>query len=141
MSMKITLNYFWFPLWALLVFHGTSIIQNEWQKKSIHDHGELIEVKIEALNCPQQTMSFHFGGQRFQKKIDARTCVLYNEGQMIKLKHSQQHADVFLFVNERSPNLFTLGSLEIVLGIIGLLASWPFTPVRSTRNKNFRSIS
>ena len=97
-------------------------------------------MKIEELNCPHHTMSFYFGEQRFQREIDARTCVLFNKGQMIKLKHNQQYPDVFLFANERSPNLFTLGSLEIVLGIIGLLASWPWIPARGTRNKSFRSV-
>src|SRR6267154_4547302 len=139
--MRTAVNYFWLPLWVLLVIHGASIIRNEWQRKSIHDHGELVKVKIEELNCPQHMMSFYFGEQRFQKKIDARTCVLFNEGQTINLKHSQQYAEVFLFVNERSPNLFILGSLEIALGIIGLLAGWPWISVRGTRDKSLRAVS
>jgi hypothetical protein len=135
--MKTALNYFWLLLLVLLGLHGAMNIRNEWQRKAIHDHGALIEVKIEELNCPQQMMSFKYSDQRFQKSIDARTCALFNEGQKIKLKHSPQYPDTFLFVNERSPNRFILGGLEIALGIIGLMTNWPsINRRRSTHPKS-----
>jgi hypothetical protein len=131
--MKTMLGYLWLTLLLLLAIHGVTVIQNEWKRKSIHDHGNIVEVKIENLNCPNGTMTFHFGAILVEKQIDARTCVLFNEGQKIKLKHSQQFSDTFLFVNERSPNRFILGGLEVVLGIIGLFANWP----RPSRQRSF----
>jgi hypothetical protein len=138
--MKKISNYFWLFVLALLVIHGVSIIQNEWQRKTIHDYGETVEVKIEDLNCQKGMMAFHFEKSRFEKKIDARTCVLLNEGQRIKLKHSHEYPETFLFVNERSPSRFVLGGLEIALGIIGLLANWPLAPIRKS-NRNFYRLS
>ena len=123
--MKTFSKYFWLLLLVLLAIHGTSVLQNEWKRKSIHGHGKMVEVKIDTLNCPRGVMIFHFGPKQFKKQIDARTCVVFNEGQTIKLRHSAQYPDMFLFVNERSPNRFLLGGLEILLGILGLLANWP----------------
>ena len=123
--MSSILKYSWVAFLLLLVIHGASVIKNEWRVKLIHKTGELVEVTVEGLDCPQLLMTFRFENERHQKKIDARTCVLFSPGQKIKFKHSHEHADTFLFVNERNPNLFILGGLEMVVGIIGLLANWP----------------
>ena len=139
--MKIISYYFWLLVLTLLVVHGASIIQNEWRRKTIHDHGETVEIKIEKLNCPNGVMTFYFEKSLVEKNIDARTCVLFNEGQRIKLKHSHQYPEMFLFVNERSPNRFILGGLEIALGIIGLLANWPLIRWRRPIRKNFQTAS
>jgi hypothetical protein len=139
--MKKMLNYCWLAALLAAMFHGGTVILNEWQRKSIHAHGELLDLKVETLNCPQGWMSFYFGTSRFEKKIDARTCALLNPGQKIKLKHSRDYPETFLFVNEQSPNRFIMGSLEILLGIIGLLANWPLAPGRRTTHRNFPRIS
>ena len=138
--MKTVSNYFWRVVLALLVIHGASVVQNEWKRKSIHDHGEVIEITIDELNCPKGSMTFHLGPNLFEKKIDARTCVLFNEGQRIKLKHSRQYPEMFLFVNERNPNAFISGGLEIVLGIIGLLANWSLVINRKSKYRNFSAL-
>ncbi len=124
--MRLVLHYSGLILLLLLITHGAIVSRKEWRIKSVHDHGQLIEVKIGKLDCTQKMMSFLWDRHVFQKKIDARSCVVFNEGQKIRLKHDQQYADTFLFVNERSPNLLILGALEIILGIIGLMANWPF---------------
>jgi hypothetical protein len=139
--MKTIFNYCWLSFWLLLVIHGASIISDEWKRKIIHDHGEMVEVKIEELNCPNGTMTFRFVSTLCVKKIDARTCVVFNEGQKIKLKHSQKYPETFLFVNERSPNRFILGGLEIAVGIIGLLANWPLIYRKSAKGQNFQTVS
>ena len=139
--MKAISNYFWLLLLVLLIIHGVSVIQNEWKRKSIHDKGEMVEVKIDELKCSDGIMIFHFRQNLFVKKIDARTCVLFNEGQVIKLKYNPQYADIFLFANERSPNRFILGGLEITLGLIGLIANWPVISFRRKTRKTFRIIS
>ena len=138
--MKIISNYFWVLLLTLLVIHGADVFQNEWQRRSIHHNGEIVEIKIEKLNCPKGTLTFNFQKTPHEKKIDARTCALLNEGQKIKLKHSRQYPDKFLFVNEQSPNHFILGGLEMVLGIVGLIANWPAIKLRRTRGKNFQTL-
>jgi len=117
-------NYIWLFISLLLAIHGTSIILDEWQRKSIHD-GEIVEVTIDDLNCSNGLMTFHFAKSAFAKEIDTRTCALFNKGQKIKLKHSTQYPDRFLFINERSPNRFILGGLEILLGLVGFLTNWP----------------
>jgi hypothetical protein len=139
--MKTVFNYCWLIFWLLLVIHGASIISDEWKRKFIHDHGEMVEVKIEELNCPNEIMTFRCASILYVKKIDARTCVVFNEGQKIKLRHSLQYPERFLFVNERSPNRFILGGLEIALGIIGLLTNWPLIYRKSAKGKNFQTVS
>ena len=139
--MKTLPKYSWLAILLFLVIHGASIIQNEWQRKSIHDHGEIVEIEIGELNCLKGIMTFHFESIPFQKKIDTRTCALLNVGQKIKLKHSQQYPDTFLFVNEHSPNRFVLGGLEMALGIIGLLTNWPLAQRRRSVYKNFPHLS
>lgn len=129
--MKKIVSYTWIIVLLLMAVHGTSLIQKEWTIKSIHGDGETVEVKIEELNCPDQIMSFRFKDNLFKKKIDARTCVIYNEGQIIKLRHNEHYPDKFLFVNERNPNQFILGGLEIIIGLLGLLANWPFFKSKS----------
>ena len=138
--MKTVSKYLWLLALAILVIHGLSVIRNEWKRKFIHDHGETVTVKIDVLQCPAGVMTFHFGPNLFQKEIDARTCVVFNVGQAIKLKHSEQYPDMFLFVNERNPNRFLLGGLEIVLGIIGLMANWPLLSFIRKR-KDFQTTS
>jgi len=135
--MKLISNYFWLLVLTLLVIHGASTVQNEWQTKMIHDHGQTVEVKIEDLNCEKGMLTFKFEKRPFEKKVDARTCVLFNAGQRIKLKHGHQYPETFLFVNERSPNRFILGGLEIALGIIGLLANWPLINGKRSKDKSF----
>jgi len=136
--MKRFSNYFWLLLSLLLAIHGTTVIMDEWQRKSIHE-SETVEVKIDELNCSNGIMAFHFGQTAFEKEIDVRTCALLNKGQKIKLKHSQQYPDRFLFINECSPNRFILGGLEIILGVIGLLTNWPLINFR--RSAKIRAIS
>jgi hypothetical protein len=136
--MKPFLKYFWILALILILFQGVNTIQNEWKRKSIHDHGKLVDVKIDKLNCPNGVMTFHFGSSHFEKNIDARTCVLFNEGQTIKLRHNPRYADTFLFANERSPNRFILGGLEITLGFIGLIANWPFINSRRKMKKKIQ---
>ncbi|HLZ17691.1 MAG TPA: hypothetical protein VKQ08_11650 [Cyclobacteriaceae bacterium] len=128
--MKRILGYFWI-LVLLLAVHGSYVVRSEWKIKSIHQEGELVEVKIEALNCQDLVMSFRFRNALFQKKIDARTCVTFNPGQSIKLRRSERYADTFLFVNERNPNRFMLGGLEILIGLLGFLANWPLVKFKS----------
>ena len=125
------LHYVWVLILLSMVAHGAYITQREWTLKSIHKEGEMVEVKIEKLNCPDQIMSFRFKTNLFQKKIDARTCVVFNEGQVIKLRHSQHYPGKFLFVNERNPNQFILGGLEIIIGLLGIVANWPFFKSKS----------
>jgi hypothetical protein len=139
--MKAIFNYFWLALLLLLIIHGASIVQNEWQIESVHDHGKIVEIKIEELNCSNGIITSHFESIAFQKKIDARTCALLNVGQKIRLKHSRQYPDTFLFVNEQSPNRFILGGLEITLGLIGLLSNWPMIRRRRVVYKNFPHFS
>ena len=138
--MKKFPNYVWFLLSLLLAIHGTTIILDEWQRKSIHD-GDTVEVKIDKLNCSNGIMTFHFGVTAFEKKIDARTCALFNKGQKIKLKHSRQYPDKFLFINEHSSNRFVIGGLEIALAIIALLANWPSRRTKQIVYKNFPHLS
>lgn len=138
--MKPFLRWCWLVSLSLLIIYGATLIREEWKRKFIHEHGELVNVEIEQLNCPQQLMTFRFGVQHFRKEIDARTCVLFNVLQTIKLKHSARYPDTFLFANERSPNRFLLGGLLIALGIIGLVANWPLFNYRHS-DKNFRSVS
>lgn len=138
--MKKLSNYFWLLISLLLILHGTSLILDEWQRKSIHE-GKIIEVKIDELNCSKGIMTFHFGHTIFEKKIDTRTCALFNKGQAVKLKHSDLYPDKFLFINERSPNRFILGGLEIFISFIGFLTNWPRKPTKSNVFKNFQSLS
>lgn len=135
--MKVLFKYLWPALLLLLAMHGVNVIRDEWKRKSIHDHGKIAEVKIEGLMCALGVMTFHFETMLVEKKIDARTCVLLNEGQTIKLKHSEQYPDTFLFVNEQSPYRFISGSLEIALGMIGLMGNWPLF---NFRRNNFKKI-
>jgi len=137
--MKTISKYFWLIVLVFVVVHGVIVIRNEWQRKSIHDHGEMVEVKIEKLNCSDGIMTFYLGTILFEKNIDTRTCALLNKGQKIRLKHSQQYPNTFLFVNERSLNRFILGGLEILVGLIGLLANWP--SAGRSANRNFPSLS
>jgi hypothetical protein len=137
---SISLKYFWLLISFLLAIHGASVILDEWQRKSIHE-GETVEVKIDQLICADGTMTFHFGQTAFEKKIDTRTCALLNKGQKIKLKHSSQYPERFLFVNERSPNRFLLGGLEILLGLVGLFTNLPFRQTKRTIHKNFPHLS
>jgi hypothetical protein len=138
--MKTISKFFWLIVLLFVVGHGANVIRNEWQRKSIHDHGEMVEVKIEKLNCSDGIMTFYLGTIRFEKNIDTRTCALLNEGQEIRLRHSEKFSDTFLFVNERSPNRFILGGLEILVGLIGLLANWPLSTERSA-NRNLPGLS
>lgn len=138
--MKTISNYFWLLLSLLLAIHGATVILDEWQRKSIHD-GETVEVKIDKLNCASGIMIFHFGLSIFEKEIDTRTCALFNNGQKIRLKHSSQYPDRFLFINERSPNRFILGGLEILLGLIGFLTNWPMRRAKQIVYKNFPHLS
>jgi len=135
-----TSNYFWLSISLLLSIHGTTVILDEWQRKTIHN-GETVEIKIDRLNCAEGIMTFHFGQAAFEKEIDARTCALFNEGQTIKLKHSSQYPDRFLFINERSPNRFILGGLEILLGLIGFLTNWSVRQQKKISYKNFPTLS
>jgi hypothetical protein len=123
------------------VIYGVNSDLNEWRRKTIRDNCETVEVKIEELNCAQGIMTFHFKSFAFQKQIDARTCIVFNVGQKIKLKHSEQYPDTFLFVNERRPGQFILGGLEIALGIIGLLANWPMRQPKRIAHKDFPRLS
>ncbi len=138
--MKIS-KYFWLIILLFVVIHGANVIRNEWQRKSIHDHGEIVEVKIEKLNCARGIMNFYFESILFEKDIDARTCALFNKGQKIKLKHSKLYPNMFMFISERSPNRFILGSLEILVGLIGLLANWPMRQPKRIAYKNFPHLS
>jgi hypothetical protein len=137
--MKSFLKYLWILILLALVLHGVKNYKNEWRLKSIQDHGEIVEVKIQNLNCTEGTMSFNFKSSAFKKQIDTRTCVVFNVGQIIKLKHSEQYPDAFLFVNERNPNQFVLAGLEIALGLLGLLANWPLIDLKHGR-KDFQSL-
>jgi hypothetical protein len=139
--MKPFFNYAWWIASVLFVIHGANVILGEWKIKSIHTHGEMVDIKIEELNCSKGIMSFHFGANLFEKRIDARTCVIFNESQKIKLKHSIQYPDIFLFANERNPNLFVLGGLEIALGILGILTNWPVTRKKRSLLKKFPTLS
>jgi hypothetical protein len=137
---SILSKYFWLPISLLLVIHGATVILDEWQRKSIHE-GETVEVKIDQLICADGIMTFHFGQIAFKKKIDIRTCALFNKGQKIKLKHSNQYPERFLFVNERSPSRFILGGLEILLGLVGLFTNLPLRQTQQTIHKNFPHLS
>src|SRR5258706_4646483 len=128
--MRSVLKYSWIIILCGLIIYGAIVIRNEWKRKLIHTHGEIVEVTIEELDCPRKIMSFRFGSEKYHKQIDARTCVLFNQGQKIKLKHSQQYTDTFLYLNEINPNLFILGGLEMALGILGLLSNWPLIRTR-----------
>jgi hypothetical protein len=138
--MRTFSNYFWLLISLLLAVHGTTIILDEWQRKSIHN-GETVEVTIDRLNCEDRIMIFHFGPTAFEKKIDGRTCALLNVGVKIKLKHSSQYPERFLFLNERSPSRFILGGLEVLLGLIAILANWPMKQIKQTSYKNFPRLS
>ena len=138
--MKTISNYFWLLLSLLLAIHGATVIVDEWQRKSIHD-AETVEAKIDQLNCANGIMTFHFGQTSFEKEIDTRTCALLNKGQTIKLKHSSEYPERFLFMNERSPNRFILGGLEILLGIIGFLTNWPKRQSKQIVTKKFPHLS
>jgi hypothetical protein len=138
--MKTISNYFWLLVSLLLAIHGTTVILDEWQRESIHE-SETVEVKIDQLNCANGTMTFHFGQTPFEKEIDTRTCALLNKGQTIKLKHNGEYPDRFLFVNERSPNRFILGGLEIFLGLIGILTNCPMRRTKKIVSKNFPHLS
>jgi len=135
--MKLIVRYSWLAILFLLVIHGASIIRKEWKRRSILTHGKIVEVTIEKLNCSQCIMTFQFGITRYEKKIEARDCALFNTGQKIKLKHDEEYPDTFLFANEQKPNLFLLGGLEMVLGVFGFLSSWPSKP--RPRNSKFLS--
>lgn len=123
--MKGVWIYGWLVVLLLVAIHGAFVVKGEWTVKSIRQHGALVEVKIEQLKCPEKLMTFTYGNAVHQKRIDAHTCAMFNEGQKIKLRHSNLEPDTFLFVNERNPNLFLLGGLEIAVGLLGLLANWP----------------
>ncbi|HEV8513373.1 MAG TPA: hypothetical protein VGQ59_08850 [Cyclobacteriaceae bacterium] len=139
--MKRLSNYFWLFISIFLAIHGTTVILDEWQRKSIHE-GETVQVTIDELNCSDGIMKFHFEQTAFEKKIDTRTCALLNKGQKIKLKHSIQYPERFLFINERSPNQFILGGLEILISLIGFLANWPRKKqIKPITFKNFPSLS
>jgi|GEM_PF-2929374 len=139
--MKTISKYFWITVLLFVAVHGANVIRNEWQRKSIHDHGEMVEVKIEELDCSNGIMTFYLGTILFEKNIDTRTCALLNKRQKIRLRHSEQYPDTFLFVNERSPSRFILGGLEIVVGLIGLLTNWPVSRTRRSTYKKFPHLS
>ena len=135
--MKTALNFFWLILLVLLAIHGAFVVRNEWKTRFVHKNGEIIEVKIEDLDCGRKIMSFNFATNLVEKKIDARTCALLNRGQTIRLKHSPAYSDLFLFINEHHSNSFLSGGLEIAVGIIGLLANLPIVAFRKAKQKRF----
>jgi len=138
--MRAFSNYFWLLISLVVAIHGTVVIHDEWQRKCVHE-GETVEVRIDELNCSNGIMTFHFGQAVFEKDIDTRTCALFNKGQTIKLKHSNQYPDQFLFINERSPNRFILGGLEILICFIGFLTNWPVKQTKKITYKNFPQLS
>ncbi len=133
--MRNLLKFFWLLALVFLVVQGSYTIWKEWEIRSIHAQGEIVEVKIEELRCTKGLMAFYFEKTRREKKIDARTCIVFNIGQKIKLKHSRHYPDTFLFVNERNPMLFLLGGLEMALGVFGLVANWPMNKRKRTTKK------
>lgn len=138
--MKKIWNYFWLLISLLLAIHGATVSVDEWQRKSIRN-GETVDVKIDRLNCTNGIMTFHFEHKTIEKEIDTRTCALLNKGQTIKLKHSSQYPERFLFINERNPNRSILGGLEIVISLIGFLTNWPRKQNKSVVFKNFPTLS
>src|SRR5579871_1958229 len=117
----------------ILIVHGSLTVASEWRVRTIHRYGAIVDVKIESLDCPAKLMTFKFKEHEYKKKIDARTCVVFNVGQTIKLRHSEVEPDTFLFVNERNPNLFLLGGLEIAVGLVALIANWPSSSKRNRK--------
>jgi hypothetical protein len=135
-NMKRAITYLGLIFLGLIILLGIMTTRKEFMTRSIQATGEVVNVTIDNVDCNAGIMTFHLRqGDVHEKEIDESICGLFEEGQVIFLKHNRNYPQQFVFVNEDNSSLFILGGVEIGIGLIGLLIFLNIAMIRRAANK------